>query len=222
MNDKLVLGNGRSQSTSLFLRIAAIWHIIVGVGALVGAVLVWRLDAVTWVRLIAAILLVITGGLSGWAAPLIQRREHRGRLLSLAINYLGFLVSFVSALHYLGFFLGIDSLANTFGKGIPYLGVILAGYLIGGFANREEMSPGARQLFGRVGKLVMAGGGIAMLLAVGIVSGFLAILPRLNTMLNIGLVFGALLFGIMAWLMWRSDSARAMNDKSPANSPLNG
>ena len=223
MDNKLVLENGRN-TTSQFLNIAAIWHIIVGVGALAGAFFVWVSDAdwAMWLRLVAAIMLVVAAGLSGWAVPLIRRREHRGRMISLAINYLGFLVSFVGALHYLGVFLGIDSLANTFGRGVPYLGVVVIGFLIGGMANRETMSSSSQQLFGRAGKIVMAAGGVMMLIAVGIVPGFLALVSRLNTALNISLVVGAVLFGVMAWGMWRAESARAMHEKSRDNETLNG
>ncbi|MCP4424610.1 MAG: sugar ABC transporter permease [Chloroflexi bacterium] len=222
MDDKLVLENGRN--TSQFLTLAAIWHIIVSVGALAGAIFIWRseTDLAAWIRIVAAILLMAAAGCSAWAVPFIQRREHRGRMISLAINYLGFVATFVGALHFLGIFLGIDSLAGAFGRGLPYLGVVLVGYLIGGIANRETLSPDTQKIYERAGKIVMAAGGILMLFAVGIVPGFLALISRLNTALNIGLVVGAVLFGGMAWGMWQADAARAMKEKSRDNETLNG
>lgn len=223
MNDQLVLENGRNN-TSQFLNFAAIWHLIVAAGALVAAFFVWRSEAdwALWLRIVAVIGLVAAAGFSGWAVPLIQQRKHRGRTISLTINYLGFLLSFVSALHFLGIFLGIDSLAGTFGRGIPYLGVVLIGYLISGVANRETMSSSSQNTYRRAGQFVMAAGGVLMFFAVGIVPGSVAVISRLNTPLNFGLVLGAVLFGVMAWGMWRADAARAMKEKSRDNETLNG
>ena len=224
MDNKMVLEDGRNQNTFQFLRIVAVWHIIVALGGVLGAIFIWRSTVVTatWMRITVFVALLVVALLSAWAVPLIQQRAHRGRMISLLINYLGFLVTFISALHFLGVFLGIDALANTFGRGLPYLGVVVIGFLITGAANRETLSPDSQQMISRAGNLVMALGGLAILIAVGIIPGFLALISRLNTVLNISLVIGALLFGLMAWFMWRADVARAMKEKSTDNETLNG
>lgn len=209
--------------TSKFLTIAAVWHLLLSVGALAGALFVWSgAETAVWLRTTITILLVLVAGLSAWAFPLIQRRDHRGRMIALGLNYLGFMVTFVGALHYLGLFLGIDELANTFGRGLPYLGIVVTGYLISGMANWDSVPFDKEPTLRKIGKIVMIAGGVLMLFAVGFLTGISAIIANLNTPLNISLTVGAVLFGAMTWSMWRANVARAMHEKSRDNETLNG
>jgi len=212
-----------SKSTSNFLTIAAIWHVLLSIGALAGVVVVWRgVETAVWLRIAIIIALLLVAGFSAWAVPLIRQRNHRGRMISLALNYLGFMVTFVGSLHYLGIFLGIDELANTFGRGLPYLGIVVSGYIISGMANWDSVTEEKEKTIRKVGKIVMIAGGVMMLFAVGFIPGMVAIISNLNTPLNISLFVGAFLFGAMAWGMWRANVARAMRETSRDNEALNG
>jgi ABC-type sugar transport system permease subunit len=224
MDQPRVLADGRKPFSSQFLQIIIIWHAVVSLGGVSGAIFIWRSTAVTatWMRLSLSVVLILVALLSAWAIPQIQRREHRGRAISLVINYLGFIFTFVGSLHFLGIFLGIDDLANTFGRGLPFLGIVVIGFLINGAAGRETFSPETQATVARVGNIVMALGGIAILFAVGLINGLLVLVSRLNTPLNISLVIGAVLFGGMALFMWRADVAREMQEKSTDNEMLNG
>ena len=212
-----------SNNTSKFLTVAAIWHVILSVGALAGVIVVWSGgETAVWLRTAIMVALLLVAGFSAWAVPLIRQRDHRGRMISLALNYLGFMVTFVGALHYLGIFLGIDELANTFGRGLPYLGIVVSGYIISGMANWDSVPEEKEKTLRKVGKIVMIAGGVMMLFAVGLITGLLAIISHLNTPLNISLTVGAVLFGAMAWGMWRATVARAMHEKNQDNEALNG
>jgi ABC-type sugar transport system permease subunit len=227
---QLALGDsGKKQSippdtnVDLFLRIAVIWHVLVAVGAVVGLIFVWRsADTALWLKVVATAVLLLTGIVSGTAVPPILRREHRGRFQSLVVNYLGFLAAFIGALHYLGVFIGIDSLANTFGRGLLYLSIVLIGFLIQSAGDRHKDDPKLQQAYQRIGKIVMLAGLVIFLIVVGIIPGTIALVSRLNNWRNIGLVLAAVLFGVMTGLMWRGKVAIAMREKSKDSEALNG
>ncbi len=227
---QLALGDsGKKQSTppdtsiDLFLRIAVIWHVLIAVGAAVGLVFVWRSsDMALWLQIVATAVLLLTGIVSGTAVPPILRREHRGRFQSLIINYLGFLAAFIGALHYLGVFIGIDSLANTFGRGLLYLPIVLIGFLIQSAGDRHKDNPKLQQAYQRIGKIVMLAGLIIFLIVVGTIPGPIALVSRLNNFRNTALVLAAVLFGMMAGLMWRGKVALVMGEKSKDSEALNG
>ena len=207
----------------LFLRIAVIWHILVSVGAVIGLVFVWiSSETALWLQIVATVVLLLAGIVSGTAVPPILRREHRGRFQSLIINYLGFLGAFVGALHYLGVFIGIDALANTFGRGILFLSIVLIGFLIQSAGDRHKDNPQRQQAHQRIGKIIMLVGLIIFLIVVGVIPGSIALISQLNNFRNIGLVLAAILFGTMAGLMWRGKVAIAMREKSKDSEALNG
>lgn len=209
---------------ALYMRLAVIWHLLVCgmAGAGLAAIWVTNNGLALWLRSVGTAVLLFLGVASALAVPALRRRQHRGRVLSLTVNYLGFVFSFVSALHYMGVFIGIDSLANTFGRGIIFFVVILAGYLIHGLGEQYRDYPQTYKRLQKTGNWIMLAGLAAFLLAVGLISGVLSFFSRLNTPLNIGLVTAALLFGVMAWIMWRKELASYLGEKSQDSEMLNG
>lgn len=213
-----------SKSPYRFLRIAFFWHILLSIGSFFGILYIWfsATEIPIWQRIIYSVLIALVGVASSFAALLIQKRDHRGRTTSLVINYLAFVILFLSWLHFFGIFTGIDSLANTFGRGVPFLGLLVSGYLINGFSDRFDDNPGRQQNLRRVGNLVMGISFVAFLLAVGIVQGLLTLFAKLSTFSNIALTFAVLIFGAFTWLMWRRPAAIAMNESSTDLEMLNG
>jgi ABC-type sugar transport system permease subunit len=210
-------------SIDSFLRLAAIWHGLVSAGSIIGLIFVWLSSSTAlWIKLVSTAVLLLAAFFSGTAVQPILRREHRGRFQSLAVNYLGFLGAFIGALHYLGVFIGIDALANTFGRGILFLSIVLIGFLIQSAGDRHKDNPKRQQTHQRVGKIVMLAGLAIFLIAVGIIPGTIALVSQLNSFRNIGLVIAAILFGIMTGLMWRGKIAIAMHEKSRDSETLNG
>ncbi|MBN2385460.1 MAG: sugar ABC transporter permease [Anaerolineales bacterium] len=212
------------RRTVILLRAAVIWHIVLAIAGLAGGLLVWLRagDMLLWLRLPLGALLVLTAAASSLTALFVQRGRHSGRVLSLAVNYLGFLFCFLGGMHVLGMFTGIDSLASTFGRGIPYLGGVLAGYLISALGDRYENHPERRQMLKRVGKVVMLAFMATFLLAIGTLSGLLAVVRRFTSFLPCLLVGGGLLFGLMIWALWRRDSAVALGASTAHEQMLNG
>lgn len=213
-----------SQRTQLFLRIATIWHIILAVLAITAILVLWlgNFELSTAVRLIASLALLLTAVVSLFASWAIQRRQHRGRVASLVLNYLWFIGCLAATFHYLGMFIGIDSIAGNLARGLPFLGIVLAGYILRGFANRVGNDYRRARRIRRAGNIVMLAGLLIFLLAIGLISGVIAVLGRISSIGRIGLVISSILFGIMTILMWRAPAAAAMGETEADNEMLNG
>jgi ABC-type sugar transport system permease subunit len=220
---KLVNHSQMVNQTGPIISVLAIWHVALSLGGLGGAfwaltnpslapLLRWGLGAVG----------VLTTVVSGLAALFTLRRQHRGRMLSLTVNYLGFLACLFGSMHVLGMFLGIDSLADTFGRGIPFLGGVVAGYLISSFGDRYDNYPSRQRLFQMTGKWIMAVFGVIFLYAVGVVPGTVAVLGRFSNPLAVILVVGMLVFGTMIWAMWRKPTAMLMGANNAHEEMLSG
>lgn len=215
----------QAQNTSTWLTIAAGWHILVGAASLGAVFWAWQAESMAdrlWLQILVTVLLLLTAVASGLAAPLIMRRDHRGRVLSLVVNYFGFLFCFFGAWHVLGIFSGLNALASTFGRGIPFLFAVFLGYLISTFGDRYENKPARQQLFQRIGRIVMLVAFVIFLFAVGLVQGLIAIAGRMDGLLPVALVVGSVLFATMIWAMWRQPAAEAMNANNFHTEMLNG
>nr|MBC8507659.1 sugar ABC transporter permease [Chloroflexota bacterium] len=213
------------SKTKLALQILVIWHIIFAIGGLISAVMIWQNESsiATWLKIIYSVFLGIGAIFSAVAVFSIRQNKHRGRTISLVINYLGFLTCFFGGLHYLGVFSGIDSLGATFGKGLPYMGIAFVGYLIGVFGDRyQDEQPGTARKIKQVSKIVSGIGGVLFLFAVGIVPGTLSFISKLKELIPILLLTGSIFFGIMIWLMWREPTRIAMRATSKDQLMLDG
>ena len=80
----------RRSQTDTWLLVLMLWH---GLVAVAGAVAVYSTltDMQGGMRFVVAGVIAALGVLSAAAVPLIHRRNHRGRVFSLVVNYLGFL-----------------------------------------------------------------------------------------------------------------------------------
>lgn len=206
---------------------AMIWQGVVCLVSVAGAV-VFGLgmgpgaETAVWLRILIAVLFLLWGAASGLAIPGIRQRQHRGRTLSLAVNYLGFLVSFLGLLHVTAVFVGIDSLADTVGRGLPFLFILFIGYLIGAYGDRYENNYALEQRFRRVGQWVMGLAAIAALVAIGIFPGVLYWLSQLANPVAMGLLISAVSFAFFLWLMWREPAAATLHAKTSHEQMLSG
>ncbi len=176
--------------TDLYLHLLTGWHVLLCLLFAAGVVIIWRSQTLaSWVRILGTAVLLLGSIGSALSVPAIIQRKHRGRMISLAINYLGFLACFLYALHILGIFTGIDALAGTFGRGVPFMIGILVGYLISAFGDRYQNYPAKQMFYQRAGKFIMAIFGVVTLFFLGIVPGIIALLKRFDAPLPFILVF---------------------------------
>lgn len=212
------------NKSGLWLWILTVWHGLVVLAGISGIYLVWQSGSKMplWSRVLLTALLASGVIGSGLGAYLITQRQRYGRVLSLAINYLGFVVCFVGTLHVTGVFTGINALANTFGLGLPFLLVVLVGYLISAVGDRYEYAPARQQIFRRIGRTVMLLGAVIFLFRINTPGGLLALLLRFNAPLPIALAMGTILFAVMVRAMWHRPSADAMRTNNAQEELLNG
>lgn len=218
---KAIAMPARRPPVDLWLAALLIWHIILAVLGLIAAYTIFT-GSEGGLRFVAGGLLLLLTILSAAAALFIPRRDHRGRTLSLIVNYLGFLVCLALALHLMGAFIGIDGLAQRFGRGLPFLLISFLGYLIGALGDRFEQYPQRQSTFRRVGKAVFLVGLVLFGLAIINFGGIPTFFAELFQPIRLALVGGAALFALMFWAMWRQPVAEAMHVNNASAETISG
>lgn len=226
MSLPLTIPSQLDDRTSLTLRLHFFWRILFALLALTIAAAIWTrlmtIDAL-WQRILMSVILFLAAVLSLVGAFQISRRSHAGRMISIALDYLAFIVCAVLVLNTGEVFTGIDAFAETFGRGIPYLGIALAGFFLGAIENyypqRKQISETSLRAVSRW--LIM--GGIALFLwQVGAVHGLLYFLGKLAQPIGIASVAGALAFGIALLSMMQPNMAQALNAKTNHEQVISG
>lgn len=203
--------------------IVLLWHGVLAAAALAGVVYLWRggSELAPWVRSVVAPLLGGVALLSVYAVPLLVQRRHRGRTISLALNYIAFVVCLLATLHLLGIFQGVDGLATVFGRGVPFLLVIFAGYLIGAIGDRYEGTARERQ-WKQAGRVVALVGVALFLVRVNVLSGLAAVGRRVDGPVPLLLLAALAVLGLVLWVMWGRDSADSFSATNSDQETLNG
>jgi ABC-type sugar transport system permease subunit len=189
-----------------------LWQLLLGIASLAGLGVLW---AGSWLpplpapgRWLLTLALLLTISLTLLSIPLLQRRDHRGRVIVLLVNYLGFLVALLAACQRLGVFLAIDALSDTFHRAIPFLVVMALGFSIFWLAGRAHIIPRSLRILRRTAWNLIKLFAVLALLAVGLFNALLVLLGRLATdPLALGLLLAALACGFVAWLLWRDQAA---------------
>lgn len=211
------------KRTNLLLTVVLVWHGVMGVVAPAGAILLFGNDQLaTWLGLLAGILLLLWAAGHVGAAVWLGKRQHRGRTLSLAVNYIGFLVAFLGLCHQTGLFVGIDGLADKTGRSLPFLLLVAAGYFVSAYGDRYEQNYRIQQRWQQAGRTLMVIGGLATLLAMGLLGGMVNWLSRLGEVVPAGLLLATFLFAFFLWAVWRAPTAVALNAKTSHEQMLNG
>ncbi len=211
----------RRSNADTWLLILMLWQ---GLLAVAGAVAVYAIltSVPGGLRFVAAGVVGLLAVLSAAAVPLIHRRNHRGRVLSLVVNYLGFLACAAMLLHLIGAFTGIDDLAQRFGRGLPFLLISFIGYLVGSFGDRYEQYPQRQLRFQRIGRIILLAGLALFFLSLINIPGLPALAGQIVQPVRLALLLGLLLFGSMFWAMWRQPVAEAMHVNNARSETLSG
>jgi len=214
-----------AQQTNLILRLLSIWRLVFSMLAVVGALAPW-VGLLTGLRVWQGILLSIVLGLAAVFSFIASRdillRRHRGRTISLFVDYLSLVACLVILLQVGGVFIGIDALGEVFGRSILFLLAAFGGYLIDAAGDYFQHDPKTQNILRQVGKWVMILGGLAFLFMANLLQGLLVLAQNLANPVGIGALLGLALFALALWGMWREPSATALNAKTSHEQMLNG
>lgn len=188
----------------VLIKITAGWHGVFAVVLAGLAVLLSRTappEQALWIRPVGVSLLILAALLSAVAIPYLLRRKPVGRILSVGVNYSGFLLALLACFQTLKIFLGIDFLAGTFSKGLlPLIGV-LGGYLLNTLGDRYPHNYQKEQLFRRSGKGLMLLAALVFVWRTELLGWGFSTLREINTLLEVGLLVITAITGGLAWLM---------------------
>lgn len=212
--------------TNTILRMHIVWRGLFAVISMIGLIALWfgwvALES-TWQKIIISVVLALAGALSIAGMIQLARRNHSGRIISLVLDYLAFVLCAVLVLNTGEVFLGIDSLGETFGEGIPYLGIVLAGFLLGVLDERfPAKQKGPESGLGMISRWVMVGGFVLFLWQVGIANGILYFLSKLAQPLGYVSVAGLAIFSVSLWSMMQQNVSQALNAKTSHEQIING
>ncbi|MBL0345904.1 sugar ABC transporter permease [Candidatus Villigracilis affinis] len=211
--------------TNLVLRIHFFWRILFAILAAAGAVYIWvgGMETALWQKILISVALAMASIFSAIGAVQISRRNHSGRMISLVLDYLAFVVCLVLMLNTGEIFIGIDAFAETFPKGIPYLGITVVGYFL---STMDEYLPQKKQTSENslkvVGRWVMLAGFAIFLLQVDAINGIIYFLGKLVQPMGIASVIGAVIFSISIWSMMRDNVSQALHAKTDHEQVING
>lgn len=211
--------------TNLILRIHIVWRGLVALFSSISIGLIWlqMMEMPLWQKVLLSIVSGLVAIISSYGAYQILKRSHAGRMASLVLDYLGFVVCFVFTLNVGELFIGIDALGENFGRGIPYLGITALGYFLGML---EEYFPAKNKnvesSLKSVGKWVMLGGFVLFLWQVDALNGIIYFLGKLAQPSGLIAVAGLVVFGISLWSLSRPNVAHALNVKTGHEQIING
>lgn len=211
-----------TRQANFWIQAAAVWHGVLAMAAVGGTVALWLGEGqqAAWLRIVLTVILIAFAVGSALAAYQVITRQHQGRLLSLGLNYLGLLFSIVASAHVLGIFTGLDALADTFGRGLPFLLLAFLGYLIVNYGRNPENS--AAPIIAQIGRVIMIGAGIIFLWLIGLVTGLAALVSRIDSLTPILLVLGIALFAVMIRGMWQRPVANVFGTTISDTETING
>lgn len=207
------------QSVMRWLQAAAGWHILLAVGGVLGLGWLWAgggTERAVVFKVIITLLLVAVTAVNLLAATDLLRLRHRGRMLSLAVNYLGFLFCLFAVIHRAGGFAGFNTLANNFGRALPFLFLAFIGIAI---SNLGEHPGPTRQKAGRV---VTAVGGLIFLFLAGLATAGRALFLGLTDPVTLLLFVALCPLALFVWAIWRQPAATLLGAKNADNEMLIG
>ena len=215
------LKNPQNQ-TELVLKLMPVWRVLFAILALVAIFFLQGQEFASGLKILFSVLLGVAALASLASLPYILRRDHKGRMISLVLDYLGFLFCLLGVLQVGQVFIGIDSLGAVFPRGVLFLGVVLVGYLFSAASELFPAQPERQKSLQTTGKVIMGLGAIAFLLAVNVFTGLFNFFTRLLQPTGLLMVLGLVLFGLAIWAMWREASAHAFNAKTSHEQMISG
>ncbi len=186
-----------------------IWRLVAAVlllVALLGAVMQRGIvldGPVRW-TLIVALLGAVIG--SGLAIRGTLQQTHLGRLAGFIIDFLLVVIASFMALNRMDLFTGLDAVGEAFNGNVGWLGIVIVGWLVSGFAEKAGTAQKSLKL---VARWTMVAGLAILSVSMGLLPGIVEFARRLVQPEVIPFAVLAALSGVFARILW-SDSANAL------------
>jgi ABC-type sugar transport system permease subunit len=202
----------RTLPAPLWTRALLAWHLLHAIAAGAGAVAVSASASITGgleVGLLAGLAAVVVG--DAVAVVGLARRAQAGMVAAVVVDYLTFVGAACVLLQTTDVLRGLDALADSFPRGVPFLLLAVTAYAATG---SERLKPAARW----VGLLAVAG----LLLAVGLVPGLLTFASRAATPRGAALLAVAAVSALAAVRTRQPDVARHLRGTRRGAATLDG
>jgi len=210
------------------IRAVTIWHVIGVVATALGLLATFNPDGEQLPTTVFTVVVAAhVGALLGntYAAATLRSLRSSARTVSLATNYLVFIVATSAALHQFGAFTAIDDFGTGFNKGFLafIVGVIGTGwYLVADTMAKKAPGASGPQALRIAGLCVIAASAVAFVI-MSDPSGFIgSFVDGLTRPLTLGVVLVAIGAGVACALMWRPALALRYQTSAETERTLTG
>ncbi len=217
----------QANRVDLLYRLVQIWHGVLALASLGGLVFVWTSTQfeswAIWQQILITIILLLLLVANIMIVPLISQRRHRARFLSLIVNFLGTIITFVYSLQLYGFFINaFSALANGMLNMLPYLGLALGGIIVMAQASRYVGNVRAESGTRNFGRVLTAIGLLGALWIGGLPDAISAVFSSLADPVPQAVLLLFILFLSAFIVMWRPATGRAFNASTQDTETLDG
>lgn len=207
----------RVLDATSWLRVLLGWRVLHTVAAVAGGIaLVGATAGIGRSAALGATAIAVALDLGAIAG--LVRRRHRGRSLSLAVDYLTFVACLVLLLQANRVFVGLDALGETFVRGVPFGLLALGAYVVTGYGDGTGTSATVR----RIARVVTVVALLAMLVAVGLLPGLATFVARTFQPLQLSYLAVGLASGYVAWRTFQSDVGYELRATTESQRTLDG
>jgi ABC-type sugar transport system permease subunit len=130
------------------------------------------------------------------------RRTSRGRVLAVVVDYVAFLGVFLFLLHIAGVYTGMDELADTFGSGLPWMGLGLVAFLMGYLLDAARAGSTTARTIHLVRIAILAVATTGFLVAIGAPRGAIDFATGLLEPTRLGLAVAAVVLLAFLLALW--------------------
>ncbi len=197
------------RGLTAFLLVVALIGVLVRRGIVLDGPIRWTL--------IAALVAAVAGG--GLAVRWTMQRVHSGRLAGFTIDFLLAVVFGFVALNRMDMFNGLDAVGEAFNGSVAWLGIVVLGWLVSGFADRGEQ---ANANLKQVARWTMIGGLAVLTLSMGLLPGLLEFASRLVATNVLPLAILAIAAGAFARILWSDGAAKLFGTTQSQGETMDG
>lgn len=190
------------NNTRSFVQILSFWNFVLAFSSLIITIsVILNPTMSSLVKSISAIVLFGIVILSVISGIKMLKEKPNGRLWSLGVNYVVFLICLIGTIQSLGFFMIIDDLARTFNKGFFTFLILLLGLLFKFMIQNSSEKMGDNKLYKRITNSILGIVGIVFVFQINLIPIFFSIFLNLNNLTSIGLFLGAILLGLISYIL---------------------